>query len=219
MDDMRMPQPAQRTVYSAPPPTKEKVRRNRSSPALVILMCLVLIAAGAAAGYYWRDQKAKDTDKVKQAEISALQAKNTKLEKDLADAKKASAAAAAPTSVRPSQATLDSIKAAIVSGNTAALDGYMASTVRVIIAASSGVGDRTPTQAINDLKYIDNATDPWDFALPSDTLSEYRGGDYKQYFPNTAYVGKSANKYVISFQFDAAGKINGIFLTNNSDLL
>jgi cell division protein FtsB len=213
--DMRTPEPVRNREQ--PVVTQEKVRRRRSSPSLVILLCLLLLGVGAAAGYMWRDQNAKDSAKTKQAEITALQAKNTKLEKDLAEAKKESSASTA--SKRPNQAALDNIKAAIVSGNTAALAGYMASTVRVIIAASEGVGDRTPTQAINDLEYIDNATDPWNFDLPAATLTEYQTGDYKQYFPTTAYVGKSANNYVISFQFDNAGKINGIFMTNSASLL
>jgi len=59
------------------------------------------------------------------------------------------------------------------------------------------------------LKYLDNATDPWDFALPAATLAAYQTGGYKQYFPTTALVGKSANKYVVSFQFDSNGKISG----------
>ena len=61
----------------------------------------------------------------------------------------------------------------------------MASTIKVIIAASEGIGDRTPVQAINDLKYLDSATDPWDFALNATTLSKYQSGDYKDYFKST----------------------------------
>ena len=95
----------------------------------------------------------------------------------------------------------------------------MASTIKVIIAASEGIGDRTPVQAINDLKYLDSATDPWDFALNATTLSKYQSGDYKDYFKSTSIVGKSANNYVISFNFDSSGKINGIFMSVNSDLL
>jgi cell division protein FtsB len=203
--------------HTQQPVKQEKVRRGRSRPLLVILMCLLLLGVGAAAGYMWRDRDAKDMDKANQAQITALQAKNAKLEKDLADAKKE--APASTEAKRPNQAALDNIKGAIVSGNTAALAGYMAPTVRVIVAASEGIGDRTPTQAINDLKYLDGATDPWNFDLPAATLTPYQSGDYKQYFPTTAYVGKSANNYVISFQFDSNGKISGIFMTNNAALL
>jgi cell division protein FtsB len=212
--DMRENEPVR---HMEQPVKQERGHKRRSSPALVILMCLLLLGVGAVAGYMMRDRSAKDSVTTKQAEIVALQAKNAKLEKDLADAKKETPAST--EAKRPNQATLDNIKAAIVSGNTAALAGYMAPTVRVIVAASEGIGDRTPTQAITDLKYLDGATDPWNFALPAATLTPYQSGDYKQYFPTTAYVGKSANNYVISFQFDSNGKINGIFMTNNASLL
>ena len=119
----------------------------------------------------------------------------------------------------PTEAVRQSIKESITSGNTAALEGYMASTVRVIVAASEGIGDRTPTQAISDLKYIDAATTPWNFALDGTTLAKYGSGDYKAYFSSNSIVGKSANNFVISFNFNSAGKINGIFMTNSADLL
>ena len=95
----------------------------------------------------------------------------------------------------------------------------MAASVNVILAASEAYGPQTPTQAIKDLDYLNSATDPWDFALSSTTLAKYQSGDYKQYFPTTALVGQSANDYVVSFQFDSSGKINGIFMTVSADLL
>lgn len=191
-----------------------------------LLLVFVLLAVGAIAGWYWRDKGAKDTQNAKQAEISSLQSKVTKLEKDVADAKKTTSTststtttvASTPQSKSPNAATLENIKESITSGNTAALEGYMASTVRVIIAASEGVGDRTPVQAIGDLNYV-MAGGTWDFALPAATLAKYQAGDYKQYFPSTAFVGLSSKKYVVSFQFDSNAKINGIFMTISSDLL
>lgn len=89
----------------------------------------------------------------------------------------------------------------------------MASIIKVIIAAAEGIGDRTPTQAISDLKYVENATDPWDFDLPVATLTAYATGDYTQYFPDGALVGKSADNRVISFTFNSSGKISGIFMS------
>ena len=186
-----------------------------------LLVIVVLLAIGAAAGWYWRDTSAKDVQSAKQAEITSLQNKVTKLEKDVADAKVSTSTTSGSSvaqSKSPSASVLESIQASVTSGNAAALESYMASTVRVILAASEGVGDRTPVQAINDLKYIEDA-DAWDFALPAATLSKYQAGDYKQYFPTTALVGQSANNYVVSFQFDSSAKISGIFMTSSSDLL
>src|SRR3989304_1837308 len=89
-----------------------------------------------------------------------------------------------PPKHKPSQEELDNIEAAVKSGNYAALEQYMASKVTIIIAASEGLGERTVTQAIEDLKYINSGTDPWDCDLPADTIDKYQTGDYKQYFPD-----------------------------------
>jgi hypothetical protein len=182
------------------------------------ILVLLLVAVGAAAGYFYRDMGAKDDDKARQAEISALKTSNTALTKELAEAKEAGSDESAAAK-RPSAATLENIEAAVKSGNYAALVGYSANTVKVTLAASEGIGNRTPAQMANDVKYLDSGTDPWNFDLPATTIDGYQTGDYKQYFPDTAFVGKSANDYVVSFQFDSAGKINGVFMAADDSIL
>lgn len=212
--------PTQSTPSPAPMPAPRAPRnRNMTGRLGKLIMVLVLLAAGAAAGWYYRDMGAKDDDKARVAEIDALEVRNAALTKELADAKKAAGDEPAATSVRPGADTLENIEAAVKSGNYAALVGYSASTVKVIIAASEGVGNRTPTQMASDVKYLDSGTDPWNFALPATTIDDYQAGDYKQYFPDTAFVGKSANDYVVSFQFDANGKINGVFMAADDSIL
>ena len=195
-------------------------KRDTKKIAKMVVLALVMLGFGAAGGYIWRDKEASNLDKIRTDEISSLKQKNTSLENDLAEAKKKAVTSSSATeSTTPSAAVLENIKAAIKTGDTAALEGYMASSVNVILAASEAYGPQTPTQAIKDLEYLNNATNPWDFALASATLSKYQSGDYKQYFPATALVGQSANNYVVSFQFDSNGKINGIFMTVSADLL
>lgn len=186
---------------------------------MMFLVAIILLGIGAGAGWMWRDKDAKALDKAQQSQISTLDAQITSLQKELADAKSAATTKTTTTGVRPSAAVLTSIQDSIKSGNTVALVGYMAPSVKVIIAASSGVGDRTPTQAISDLKYLDAGTAPWDFALSAATITKYQAGSYKQYFPTTALVGKSANNYVVSFQFDSGAKISGIFMAADASLL
>ena len=185
-------------------------------------MAVVFLLIGAIAGYMYRDSQAKKDLDAQKTKVSQLELKNAQLTTDLAAAKKASSATATTdTGVRPNQATLDSISAAITSGNTAALEGYMASSVNVIRAATGAPtnGARTPAQAVTDVAYVKDGTAPWNFALPSATIANYQSGSYSQYFPTSAYVGKSANNYVISFQFDSQGKINGVFMSLDASML
>ncbi len=207
-------QPKIKEVEVAP----RSIKRGR--PVSLVLLTIVLILAGAGA-YYWRDAAAKQQQKQQQTEISQLNEQLSKTKQDLATekAKTAPAANEEPTAAVSSLVVQENIEAAIQTGNTAALEGYMASSVKVIIAASEGLGDRTPTQAIQDLGYLTSAMGPWNFLLPATTLAGYSTGDYGVYFPAGALVGKSADNYVIAFSFNTAGKISGIFMAVNADLL
>src|SRR3989304_10570723 len=108
----------------APLPTPQHVHKSRKFSGKKLLMWLVMLAviAGAAfAGYYYRHQQALKDQKADAAELVTLRSKNAKLEKDLADAKKASTSASTPAIIAPTQAVLDNIEAAINTGNYAAL--------------------------------------------------------------------------------------------------
>ncbi|MBA3757834.1 hypothetical protein H0X09_03145 [Candidatus Saccharibacteria bacterium] len=217
MDYQRHPsEPRQEVSYNHQlhEPNKKKPRRM-----LKLLTALLLIVAAAYGTYYWRDKEANTITKRQQSEIAALEQRVSDLRRAVADAKNEVAQDEAAEPKAPALATLDNIEAAVKSGNYAALQGYMATKVNVIIAASGGVGERTAAQAVTDIKYLDTGTDPWDFSLPEATLSDYRAGDYKQYFPATAFVGKSANNYLVSFNFDGDSKINGIFMAANANQL
>lgn len=187
---------------------------------LLPLLIVVLITAGAGA-YWFRDTSAKSDAKKQTAEITSLKQKVSGLEKDLASekAKSATDAQTIPAAKVPSQDLIDNIKAVFATGNTAALEGYMASSVNVIIAASEGIGTRTPEQATADItSYMTNATVPWNFDLPAATVEGWRSGGYAQYFPTNAVVGRS-DKVVMSFSFNTAGKISGVFMSISDELL
>lgn len=196
---------------------------RRTKSLLAGVLAVILLAMAVFGGYLWRDNDAEKQNQKNLDEISQLQQKIVKLQKDLSGSSSQATENKASTNVadttKPSAAALENIKASITSGNTAALEGYMAASVRVIIAASEGVGDRTPAQAVSDVDYLNAGTDPWDFNLPAATIDGYQTGDYKSYFPDGALVGKSANNYVVSFTFDSAGKISGIFMAASADLL
>jgi len=128
-------------------------------------------------------------------------------------------AATTPAATTISDALKENIAAAIESKNTAALEGYMADSVTVVIAASEKGGAETAAEAVNDLAYLNNGTTPWNFAIPAATLTNYKNGFYGQYFGDMTYVGQSANNYVVSFHVNNDGKIDKIFMSVNADLL
>lgn len=205
------------------PPKLNKNPKNWKKIFLMSLVSLILVGAGASAGYFWRDKDAKSQAKTSQAENTSLKEKLAKSEKDLADAKKTTTTTTTTTTdtacIAPTADAKSNIEASITSGNTAALEGYMASSVKVIIAASEGLGDRTPAQAVGDVDYLNpGGTNTWDFALPAATINAYKAGSYKQYFPTGSLVGKAADKHVVSFQFDCKGKISGVFMAASDAL-
>ncbi len=210
--------PVETAVVSSKKPKKHL-------PWKKIVLFLLVLLVGFAGGYLWRDHKAKQDQKTQAVHTAALNSDianlNAKLKKAAADAKaKAAAANTTPTAVRPTAAAISNIKASITSGNTAALEGYMAASVHVVIAASEGVFDHSPSAAVEDItSYLKNATDPWNFDVPAATLASWQAGAYASYFPATAVAGEATNHYVISFTFDTTGKISGVFMAANSDLL
>lgn len=209
-------------------PKVEPTKKTRGKKILLSLLILVLIAAAAGGAYWWRDKTAKELEQQQADKISSLQKSETSLKKQLADekakAKKAAAAAdqTACTTQPASANTISNVKDSITSGNTAALEGYMATSVNVITAGSGAASAKTPTQAVTSItSFISPDTTSWDynFSLSASTLSSYGKGSYSKYFPSTAVVGKATNKKVISFSFDCNGKINTVLLASNEALL
>lgn len=108
---------------------------------------------------------------------------------------------------------------AVSSGNYAALEGYMASSVNVILAASEGVGPQTPAEAVTSMDYLNSGADPWQFEPDAATIATWDAGFYTDYFDDNTYVGRAANGMVVVFDFDDCGKINEVFMVANEELL
>jgi cytoskeletal protein RodZ len=207
---------------------KAELSKNKEDSTKVIiygLLILILLGVSVSASYWWRDKTANEFEKQQNTNITSMQKTITSLEKQLVAEKAKNAGTATAnktvcTAVSPSASVIESIKASITSGNTAALEGYMATSVNVILAATEAYGPQTSAQAVSDIThFISDATSPWDFALSASILSSYGQGGYSQYFPNIAVVGKSANKKVISFSFDCNAKISTVLLASNENIL
>lgn len=204
-------------------PKPKTAKKAAGKTIFTIFLVIFLIAAGAAA-YWWRDKTANDSADAQAANIATLDAKVKTLEAQLANADSpvidpiACDTPCAP--VAPSANVIENIKLSITSGNTAALEGYMAASVKVVLAASGGTGSSTPTQAVSNItEFISDATSPWNFAIAASILTQYAAGSYGSYFPSIAVVGASANNKLISFDFDCSGKINTVFLVTNQSIL
>lgn len=208
-------------------PTLPKSKRGFSKKLLLVLLVLALTGGAAAAGYWYRDNQIKAADRQTQSTLTALEAAVGSLKKQVKnlsgatdDIGTSAGSGTACTVVRPGDAAVENIEASITSGNTAALEGYMASTVNVVYAASDGLGERTPAQAVSDItSFIGNSLVSWAFTIPASTLSSYGQGSYGKYFPGTAVVGKSSEEKVLSFNFDCNGKVSTVFLAAQESLL
>ncbi len=104
----------------------------------------------------------------------------------------------------------ENIRAAIDTKNYAALEGYMATNVSVILEATECCGSLSAADATKQLEYLNDATSPWNFDQTNATIKQIKTQEPTKYGPDTAYVGIAANEYTVSFKFDANNKINGI---------
>lgn len=206
-------QPVQQPVPKIPQQKKPK-KGKRIVKSILIVTVLAACITGAGL-YYVNIQKQLD-DKDKQIAKLRNQFIQTREDnKDLTDKLLLITDGAAGMT----QTERDKVMTAVISKNYEQIKQYLGSSTLVILAASEGVGRRTATQAIEDLKFLDSASQPWNFALPEETYANYRDGDYAQYFPDGAIIGKSADNKIVSFSTTPGGKINVIFMCSNESLL
>jgi len=219
-------QPIKSVEYQKPIEPVKPAKKSFNKIVLHVLFILILGGAVAGVSYWWRDKTANEIESQQTANLSSLQKTTDSLRTQLAAEKVKNTKTTvvtnqtACTPVAPSASVIESIKASITSGNTAALEGYMAASVNTILAATEAYGPQTAAQSVSDVtSFIADATSPWNFALTASILSSYGSGGYEQYFPNNAIVGKSANGKVISFSFDCNAKISTVFLAASEELL
>lgn len=199
--------------------------KTKKPLVFIILTVLILSIVGLSAVIWWQNDQSNKQKSKDAATIQQLQADINGLKKQAAASPTPSLAptpSALPTatSVKPSASALENIKAAFVSKNTAALEGYMAPSVYVVYAASEFAGNKTPTEAVKAMDYVNSgAVAPWNFNLDAATLASYKKGFYGKYFNDTTLVGRSSNGYVVAVNFDSSGKINGIFVSASDSLL
>lgn len=186
---------------------------------LLIILAVILTIAAAGLGYWLSDISNNEIESGLNKEITTLKEQISNLNNKLDDESDSDVLEQIDNTKAPSNETLDNIKAAISIGNTQPLEGYMASVVRVILAASEGIGDRTPAQATLDITNFIEDAGSWNFNLSASVLNSYSNSFYGQYFPSNAIVGKSSTNKIISISFDENAKINTVFFASHEEVV
>jgi hypothetical protein len=133
-------------------------------------------------------------------------------------------AESACTEMAPDASTIENLQGVVNNVNTEPLLYFVAPSVNVVLAASSGYGPLDPdpaTLALADFLMPDPSVLPaqYDFALTAATLDAYRAGDYAEYFPPTALVGRGTDNRVVAFSFDCDGLVDTMLLVSDESLL
>lgn len=197
---------------------KKKSKSHSLFKSVLVIIVVWVFFAAAGGAYIWRDNQAKNTEAEKDSQIASLQASLKETQDKLALANTTDIKTCTVKS--PSASVTENIRASITSANTQALEGYMATSVTTVLAASEEGGTYTQTQAVSNITaFIADATSPWNFDISASVLGSYGEGDYAQYFPGSAIVGKSANNKVISFSFDCDAKIKTVLMSGSEDIL
>ncbi len=207
-----------RPVIITAKPKKIYLRRA----TLLVLLVVAAIALAGSLAFWWRDNLAVQFEEQQAKNITSMQNTIKELTKQL-EAKTNDSSSSDDssdcTAVAPDDSAIENIKASVSVGNTQPLEGYMASSVNTILAATEAYGPRTPTQSVGDITSFISGSSTWDFSLSASVLSSYGQSGYGQYFPNIAIVGKSTDGKVISFSFDCNGDIDEVFMASNELIL
>lgn len=192
-----------------------KTIKQSGFSTLEALLVVVLVGVVGFAGWYVYDSKNNANNAYNKAASLSTAVKSSA---------KATPKKAAPTNSTPvkpiiSAALKENTAAAIDSKNTAALGGYMASSVNVVVAGSEKQGAESTALAVKDLDYFKDSVSPWNFSLDAPTLTSYAGGFYGKYFGTDTIVGKSTDNMVVSFHVNADSKIDVIFMAAAASLL
>ena len=111
----------------------------------------------------------------------------------------------------------ENIQAAVQSKNYAALEGYMANEVSVILYATECCGILSPQKATEQMSYLNNGTPPWDFSSNSSIGQKLIIADPSNF--SGRIIGIASNGMVVAFNLNAQNKIDKIFISADYKLI
>ncbi len=192
--------------------------RRRKARKFFSVVFVVLLLVGVGAGVYvWQQQEMKKLKQTHSEEIDVLHTTIEALKQEIGSAQSSNGSSEA---TNESYGALKEIIEKAVKGQTyIELSTHMTNPVNITLAASEGLGARTPAQALEDIKFLNSARGEWSFDIPAVTLTQWRGGSYAQYVPENAVIGVSSDGYVVIFKLNTENKITDIFMSPDRGLM
>lgn len=206
-------------MEEAPSGLNMNMHRHKSKASLWILIILLVLALGAIAWLVWQWLNLSQQNTALLSEKVSLQAQIKELSDKLVITKPDDSDDPAVCDPTITDQLKDDIATAVSSGDYASLQAHMTDPITVILAASEGIGPRTPAEAVADMAYLNSGADPWDFDLPAATIANWEAGFYTDYFDENTYAGRAANGMVVVFDFNECAKISDLFFVANEELL
>lgn len=191
-----------------------KLQKQNKPVGIWIMLVVLILAVGAICWLLWMLMNCNTQRTAYEADKKALEAQVATLQAQLA-------AGGSNGVCNPvvTDALKSTIRNAVDTQDYSLLTPHMTSSVNVILAASEGVGPRTPEQVVADMAYLNEGTSPWDFALPAATFTAWEAGFYADYFDENTLTGRASNGMIVVFDFDDCGQISEVFMVANEELL
>jgi hypothetical protein len=191
-----------------------KLQKQKKPVGIWIMLVALIMALGAIGWLLWMLMNCNTQHTKHEADKKALEAQVAALQAQLA-----AGGSGGVCNPMVTDALKTTIRSAVDTQDYTLLIPHMTSSVNVILAASEGVGPRTPEQAVEDMAYLNEGTSPWDFALPAATIAAWEAGFYADYFDENTFTGRASNGMVVVFDFNDCGKMSEVFMAANEELL
>jgi hypothetical protein len=117
--------------------------------------------------------------------------------------------------VNPS-ATIDAIETSLKNKVYTNLSPYMTGQVIVTLAASECCGSLTKEKTIQQLTYLNEATQPWDFSATNQVAKQLVTADPKNF--KDAVIGTTSNRYTAAFLLNEEYLIEKIYISPDYNL-
>lgn len=171
----------------------------------------ILLFAFIGAGAFYLGQNKKIYEKKTSSETFSTTAPSPKEDKVVVKANISPAVTEKPQFSR--EYLEENIRAAVISKNYAALEGYMTDQVAVVLESTECCGLVSKTDAVKQMDYLNSATPPWNFDKSNPIALKLRANDPADYGPDDSVIGIASNEYVAAFKLNSENKIYAVTMS------